>query len=88
MNKKEYVSEEQSLGLGESVTVGFGDVWKVAELSPRGLVTTSGRLGITDLNVLMATLISDFGPRTVDWTVTLHGTIVKILHPDDSITTP
>ncbi len=87
MNKK-YETVEQGLGLGEGLGAVKGTVWKVAELSPRGLITTSGRMGVNTLDAVIALIIADYGPRSVDWVVTYDGTVVKIIHPDDSVTTP
>lgn len=85
---RNYAAEEQNLGLGETVTVEFGTVYKVAELSPRGLITTSGQLNVTTLDQVTALIISDFGPRPVDWIISLNGTVQRTIHPDDSVTTP
>jgi hypothetical protein len=60
----------------------------VAELSPRGLITTSGRLGLNNLTSVVNTIIADYSNRSVDWVISLNGTVVGTVHPDDSVTYP
>lgn len=84
----DYLTEDQKLGVTQSTTVQFGAVYKVAELSSRGLITTSGRLRLTTLDEVTNTIIADYSNRPVDWVVTLNGLVVATVHVNDSITYP
>lgn len=84
MNKV-YVTEDQGVQIEEKLTAQFSSVWKVAELSPRGLMTTSGRLGTNTLDDTAAAVIANYSGRPVDWIISLDGATVAVIHPDDTI---
>ncbi len=86
VNYKVLVEEQDKLGLGQGVQVFKDSVYKVAEAGPRGLVTTSGRMGVTTLDEVSNMIIADMGGRLLDWVITLNGVVQRIVHPDDSIT--
>jgi hypothetical protein len=85
---KDYVSVDQKAGFNQSATVEFHSVYKVAEISKRGLITTSGRLGVTNLTDVVAIIIADYSNRPMDWIVSLNGVVVAQIHTDDSVTYP
>ena len=85
---QDFISSNQGLGINQETTLEFHSVYKVAEISPRGLVTTSGRLGVTTLNDTVALIISNYSDRKVDWIVSLNGVVVAQIHKDDSVTYP
>jgi hypothetical protein len=86
--KINYATEEQRAALSQETTLELGTVWKVAELSPRGLMTTSGRLGVNTLDDVVAIIIADYSNRPVDWVISLNGLVVATVHIDDSVTYP
>jgi hypothetical protein len=85
---KANVTENQDLGMNQGTTLEFHSVYKVAEASPRGLITTSGRLGVTTLTDTINLIIANYSNRPVDWLVSLNGVIVAQIHRDDSVTLP
>lgn len=85
---KDYITENQGLGMNQGTTIEFHSIYKVAEASPRGLVTTSGRLGVTTLTDTINLIIANYSNRPCDWLVTLNGVIVAQIHVDDSVTLP
>ena len=85
---KDYVSSNQGLGMSQSTILEFHAVYKVAEASSRGLITTSGRLGVATLTDTINLIIANYSNRPVDWLVTLNGVIVAQIHKDDSVTLP
>jgi hypothetical protein len=84
----DYITSNQDLGMNQSTVLEFHPVYKVAEASPRGLVTTSGRLGVTNLTDTINLIIANYSNRPVDWLVSLNGVIVAQIHKDDSVTLP
>lgn len=83
-----FVREEDKLGIGQEIQISKNSVYKVAEVSPRGLITTSGRIGTTTLDETSDYIIANMGGRPVDWVIIFRGTVVRTVHPDDSITDP
>jgi hypothetical protein len=83
-----YTTEDQHASFSQETTAQLGTVWKVAELSPRGLMTTSGRLGLNNLTAVVNTIIADYSNRPVDWVISLNGIVVATIHTDDSVTYP
>ncbi len=82
------IHEEGKLGIGQGVQVHKVPVYHVAEVSSRGLITTSGRMGTTTLDETSDMIIADFGGRTIDWVITLNGIVKRVVHPDDTIGDP
>ncbi len=78
-------STKEGFGINEQTLVTFGDVWKVTDLSNRTLVTTSGRLNTSTLEDTVAQTIQGWQNRQGDFSFDLNGTIVAILHPDNSV---
>jgi hypothetical protein len=88
MNTEHNVTENQNLGIIEGLEISKSPVWKVAEVSSRGLITTSGRLKVNSLAAVVAIIIADYSNRPVDWIITYEGVVVATVHIDDSVTYP
>lgn len=83
---KNYVTVNQNPGINDNVNVSFGLIWKVTDLSTNTLVTTSGRLGTTDLADTLTQVQNGWQVRAADYTFTYQNQIVLILHQDDTTT--
>lgn len=80
-------SLEQGLGLGENVGVTKVAVYLVVDTAG-GLITTSGRLGVTTLSATIAAVIANYDNRADDWVVTLSGVVVGTIHTNGTFTLP
>lgn len=81
-----YVTVNQNPGINDNVNASFSLIWKVTDLSTNTLVTTSGRLGTTDLADTLTQVQQGFQNRAADYTFTYKNQIVLILHQDDTTT--
>jgi hypothetical protein len=77
---------DQILGFNQTVIVSFGIVYEVIEIANIEFVTTSGKLGVKELNDLVNIIITNYNKRSVDWVIAWLGTVVAIIHTNNTVT--
>jgi hypothetical protein len=79
-------SFNQTLGLNQTIIATFGIVYEVVEVGNIEFVTTSGKLGVVELDDLINIIISNYNKRLTDWVITWLNTVVAIIHTNNTVT--